>query len=281
MFQKGDFFMQDEKLDRCLWWIHQGFSILPCQPKKKYLVVGYGEYKARVTTKYHARMMIEKFPSCNVAVLGHSKTIILDFDNPELYTQWASSRPREAQSYTERTPRGGYHVFLRGERPKGLQLKQGVELKSICVIAPSVLESGTYRPGAGPILEADPCEVFSLLSIPGQPTARRKLIEQAKTRRGPSGRSSLIEQIKTDNDILHVFSVYRPEQEFSGQGRYETVICPFHEDHKPSMFLDRQLQIFKCHACGVHGDVINLYANFEGIPVREAVARMARQAVKA
>jgi DNA primase len=276
------FFMQADKLERCVWWIHQGFSILPCQPKKKYLVVGYGEYKARVTTKYHARMMIEKFPSCNVAVLGHSKTIILDFDNPELYTQWASSRPQEAQSYTERTPRGGYHVFLRGERPKGLLLKLGVELKSIVIVAPSVLESGeTYCARTGEILTADPVEVFSSLSKPGTPTARRKLIEQAKTYRGHAGGKTLIEQIKADNDILHVFSVYRPEQEFGGQGRYETVICPFHEDHKPSMFLDRQLQIFKCHACGVHGDVINLYANFEGIPVREAVARMARQAVKA
>lgn len=283
--------MSETKLDRCVWWINQGYKILPCQPKKKYLLAGYGEFRSHLKTKFQVEQILEKFPSCNLAVLGDETKIILDFDSPELYTQWANKNPQIALSYTERTPRGGYHVFICGDRPRGLQLQPGVELKSVCVIAPSVLDIGSYIAGNGEMISADPNEVFSLLSKPGTPTVRllqyrktyevkRDTIPDGLRPRRPHGYKNLIEHIKADNDILHVFGVYRPESKIDIKDRYVMVLCPFHEDHKPSMFLDRDKQIFKCFTCGEHGDVINLYAKFEGIPVREAINRMARMGVR-
>lgn len=287
--------MLDEKLNTCVrWWLKRGYKLLPCQPNKKYLLSGYGEFRSHLERPYQIEMLIEKFPHCNFAVLGDEKKIILDFDNPELYMQWSDQHPAIAETYTEYTPRGGYHVFIDGDRPKGLILKDGVELKNICLIAPSMVDGKPYRSGTGEILSADPEEVFSSLSKIGTPTVRLlkaqatkktyevkrdKIPEELRPRR-PHGSIYLIERLKQENELLHVFGLYYPETKIDTADRYVMVLCPFHEDKKPSMFLDRDKQIFRCFACGEHGDVINLYAKFEGIPVREAIARMARQGVK-
>jgi DNA primase len=100
-------------------------------------------------------------------------------------------------------------------------------------------------------------------------------IERRERERMPSGKNGLIDKIKQSHDILQVFALYRPSFKPEKHLPYYTVICPFHEDHKPSMYLDGVRQLYKCHACGARGDVINLYAHFEGITIREAIARMA------
>ena len=49
-------------------------------------------------------------------------------------------------------------------------------------------------------------------------------------------------------------------------------ICPFHDDHHPSMQL--YADHFHCFACGAHGDVIDLTAKLLGVPVKDAVHRL-------
>lgn len=259
------------KIAVCKWWIERGFSIVPCQPNNKYLVAGYGEYKA----KFESLDAVQLFGfnnNWNVAVLGGKEKIILDFDEPNLYDEWTDRNAQIATTYTERTPRGGAHVFIRGAVPGGLILKPGVEIKKICLVYPSVVGGIAYTRGAGEILEGDPKEIFSSLSKIGTRTVYALEADQRRSQRKTGG---LIEQIKLHWPIEKVFLTYRPSAELRGAGRYKQTHCPFHDDKKPSFYLDTEKQLFGCHGCGAHGDVINLYARLQGIENREAVKRMA------
>ena len=56
-------------------------------------------------------------------------------------------------------------------------------------------------------------------------------------------------------------------------------VCPFHDDHQPSLLLDPEMADghFHCFSgrCGAHGDVIDLVGRLEGVGFLEAVARLA------
>ena len=50
-------------------------------------------------------------------------------------------------------------------------------------------------------------------------------------------------------------------------------LCPFHDDHHPSLKLDRR---YYCFACGASGDVIDFTARFFGISNHSAAIKLAR-----
>ena len=50
-------------------------------------------------------------------------------------------------------------------------------------------------------------------------------------------------------------------------------LCPFHDDHHPSLKLDRR---YYCFACGASGDVIDFTARFFGISGHSAAIKLAR-----
>lgn len=51
-------------------------------------------------------------------------------------------------------------------------------------------------------------------------------------------------------------------------------ICPFHDDHRPSM--DVRKNFYYCYTCGANGDVIDLAMHIYHIPFREAVDKLSR-----
>ena len=55
------------------------------------------------------------------------------------------------------------------------------------------------------------------------------------------------------------------------------MLCPFHDDHHPSLGIHVGGQYFKCHACGAGGDVIGLVMGFEHCLFAEAVKILAPQ----
>jgi DNA primase len=50
-------------------------------------------------------------------------------------------------------------------------------------------------------------------------------------------------------------------------------LCPFHNDHHPSLKLDKR---YYCFACGASGDVIDFTAKFFGVSVHSAAIKLAR-----
>lgn len=62
------------------------------------------------------------------------------------------------------------------------------------------------------------------------------------------------------------------------RGKEYVGLCPFHPDHKPSLSVSPQKQIFKCWSCGVGGDVIRFVQQYDRVDFREALAALARRA---
>ena len=60
----------------------------------------------------------------------------------------------------------------------------------------------------------------------------------------------------------------------SRRGKLFIGLCPFHDDHHPSLTVDPQKQTFACYACGEHGDVIAFVQKAEKCSFAEAVAKL-------
>ena len=55
--------------------------------------------------------------------------------------------------------------------------------------------------------------------------------------------------------------------------KHGMALCPFHDDHNPSLKLSKR---YYCFACGESGDVIDFTAKFFGISVHSAAIKLAR-----
>jgi hypothetical protein len=257
-------------------WLNRGFAILPCQPGTKSLMSGFGLYRSKISDIETALQWWKQNSKVNMAVIAPEDFFILDFDSVDVYAQWTKEYPSAARSYTETTPRGGTHVFMRGKAPAGVTLKTGAELKRIVLVFPSVVQGLSYKcvSGSGEILAVDPVACLSSLSIQAPGKATNNFLRADQARRSSVNPFSHIEQIKQHYTISRVLSMYHPELVVSGRGDFKSCACPFHEDKKPSFWFNDQSGLFGCHACKVRGDVINLYAKFEGVKVGEAITRM-------
>lgn len=57
-------------------------------------------------------------------------------------------------------------------------------------------------------------------------------------------------------------------------GRSGNISCPFHPDETPSMSLERQKGLYRCHSCGRGGDVFTLLNELQGMTFEEASAKL-------
>lgn len=270
---------RSERLDSAIWWLKQGFHLLPCQPNSKHIVSGFGVNQARIKDDGAAARWWGNSSRANLCAVATVGFYWLDFDDPEVYHIWSRANHSAALSLTERTPNDGYHVALIGTPPAGMRFIPGVELKPAVIVAPSVVDGRQYQPlGPREILAADPVAVLSSLSLPGSATPRFLEVNQARLKRAAAAaESSVVARIKERFTIIGVLHTYRPDLRLTGNGRVLSGLCPFHADRKPSFYVIPDKGVFGCHSskCGVRGDVINLYAMLEGLEVKEAIKRMA------
>ena len=81
-----------------------------------------------------------------------------------------------------------------------------------------------------------------------------------------------IEAIRQQADIVDVMSHYITLEKKSKDYK---AICPFHDDHDPSLSVSTDKQIFKCFVCGVGGNVFTFVQKIENISFLEAVCKVA------
>ena len=86
---------------------------------------------------------------------------------------------------------------------------------------------------------------------------------------------SQISRIQQANNIVDIISEH---VNLVRKGREMVGLCPFHEDHKPSLNVNPDKQIFKCFACSAGGDVIKFVQMREGLSFMRAVERLAERA---
>lgn len=62
------------------------------------------------------------------------------------------------------------------------------------------------------------------------------------------------------------------------KGREHVGLCPFHDDHKPSMCVVPHKHMFHCFSCGAGGNAIDFMMKFHGMEFREALRTLADRA---
>jgi len=87
--------------------------------------------------------------------------------------------------------------------------------------------------------------------------------------------NSMVLQIQQANDIIDVIGEH---VSLKMKGREMVGLCPFHDDHRPSMNVNPVKQIFKCFACGAGGDVFKFIQMRENLTFPQAIERLAERA---
>mgnify|MGYP000000123260 FL=1 len=85
----------------------------------------------------------------------------------------------------------------------------------------------------------------------------------------------LIEEIRTNNDIVDVISKYVT---LKRSGRNFFGLCPFHKEKSPSFAVSPDKQIFHCFGCGVGGNVIHFISKIEGLDFKDTLELLANRA---
>lgn len=87
--------------------------------------------------------------------------------------------------------------------------------------------------------------------------------------------TTLINEIRSSVDIVDVISNYLP---LTSKGKNYFGVCPFHDDHSPSMSVSKEKQIYTCFSCGATGNVFKFLQDYENISFMEALKKCADMA---
>ena len=81
-----------------------------------------------------------------------------------------------------------------------------------------------------------------------------------------------ISEIRKSVNIVDMISEYIP---ITKKGRNYFAVCPFHDDHNPSMSISPEKQIYTCFVCGAHGNVFNFIMDYENVTFYDALRMVA------
>jgi len=101
--------------------------------------------------------------------------------------------------------------------------------------------------------------------------SRETTIIEVRLARYPT---QLIQQVAQATDIVELISQYVALKK---RGKEFVGLCPFHDDHKPSLNVSPVKQIFKCFSCGAGGGVYQFLMLYEKLTFPEAVRLLAER----
>ena len=81
-----------------------------------------------------------------------------------------------------------------------------------------------------------------------------------------------IDDVLASSSITQVIGHYIP---LVKKGKGYTAVCPFHDDHHPSLSISESKQIYKCFVCGAGGNAYNFVMNYKKISFPESVKEVA------
>lgn len=94
-------------------------------------------------------------------------------------------------------------------------------------------------------------------------------------RKTGAGKGDDVQRVRDASDIVRVVGEHVT---LKAKGREYVCICPFHDDHSPSMCVVPAKQIFHCFVCGTGGDVFRFVRLFHKMDFREALVYLAERA---
>ena len=87
--------------------------------------------------------------------------------------------------------------------------------------------------------------------------------------------NTIVNKIVDSNNIVDVIGEYI---NLEHKGKNFFGVCPFHDDHSPSMSVSPEKGIYKCFSCGASGNAITFLIEYLGITFKEAIKILADNA---
>ena len=82
----------------------------------------------------------------------------------------------------------------------------------------------------------------------------------------------LTTRVKESLPIVDIIGTY---VNLSEKGKYHVGLCPWHDDHDPSLQVNPARGTYRCWTCGIGGDVFNFVMAMEGVEFVEALHMLA------
>jgi hypothetical protein len=144
------------ELERWLnFYISENISFIPILPNSKKSAIEWEEFQERRPTEEEISEWKEKYWSkgYNIALVCGSVSnslVVLDFDNPEYAEKLFNLDELAENTLVMKTPRGGYHVYLRTTKPiPSFNIPNVVEVRSegrYVLAPPSRINGKRYVP---------------------------------------------------------------------------------------------------------------------------------------
>ncbi len=83
-----------------------------------------------------------------------------------------------------------------------------------------------------------------------------------------------INAIREQADIVDIISDYL---KLTKKGKNYVAVCPFHDDHSPSLVVSKERQIFNCFTCRTGGNVFSFVMKYENVDFFEALQIVANK----
>lgn len=304
------------RLDYAQLFRAMGIAVIPLEhrgkdPEDKLTGGTWKQYFAALPTEYQVKNWLASGWQNFGIVCGWNNLVVIDFDNMDYYNVWrlwGVSQPEIIRyaieaSFKVKTSRG-VHVYVSTLEPeansKRLKKSGGIDIQAQrkYVVGPgSIHPSGhVYEPmdnnfifpyaldGIETIL---PFDLFPpIIAEPETGTMPIVPIAPVHTEYGPfevasgaSGSPQGLDLIAKVKQVVRIENLFHDARFTSPDKRWLACRCPFHDDNKPSFWIDTRRQLCGCQVCGMLPmDVINLYARMHNMPESLAVSAMAQEA---
>ena len=297
------------KLDYAKRFLQAGIAVIPLrhrgkEPESGMMGGAWEQYKTQSPTEYQLLQWLGSGWQNYGVVAGWDNLAVIDFDAADQYALWLDYYNRylvrvyemATAPYTVMSARGA-HVYIRLYGDYANQKRTGVDVKVHgYVVGPkSVHPSGAVYTAMGnefnfpEVYDLDtwlPPELFPRVA-PEPYTGRLEPLPMVFDKPSNATYDPFAQATRAaDVDLLSIVkSSMRIEHLFpqavrtSADGRWLACACPFHDDKKPSAWIDTRRQLFGCQVCGFRPmDSVNLFARMHNMSDKEAVSAMAKAA---
>lgn len=301
------------KLEQALMFLRKGISVIPLrhrgkEPESSLMGGTWERYKTELPTEYQVRNWLFSTWQNYGVVAGWRNLAILDFDQWDAYELWKGyfdllNKHVEVypMPYIVKTSRGA-HVYLSMPGGGVNEKRKGVDVK----FHGYVVGPGSIHPSGAeytPITEFRLIDVYSLETILPEDLYPRvkEIAPSASCGQICTNFTDLSQPVNANSHnvydpyqlaakgnnvdlISKVKSTARIENFFSHtiktsiDGRWLAAQCFFHDDQRPSMWIDTKKQICGCQVCNMKPmDVVNLYGRIHNLNNADAISALASE----
>jgi len=280
-------------LETAFNWLTKGIAVIPVRYMDKRPLIPWAQYRSVLPTVEDITQWFAT-DHVNLAVItGWRRLVVLDFDGMDAWNIWKAWARHETianyildHTYKVMTARGT-HVYVYLDQPVKMRPLGFMDIKAAggyVLAPPSMHPTGALYTAMDENAEICRCPSLDCL-LPSawlvQPEivpvhAEPKIIDlwdRANNASEPVGIS--VEEIKQNVRIESFFAKLWPTR-----NGYKVALCPLHDDHHPSMWVDVKNQICGCYA-GCNGgklmDAIDLFSRLNNISNSDAIRELAER----